>query len=86
MDEKIQQKKPDGLGNYYRFAAKTFFQLTGLIAPPAVLGAFLGSWLDKRFDTWHWFLILCVAASFLGSMVAVRRKTRALGEEFKDMV
>ena len=55
---------------------KIFADFSGSIAIPAVGAAFLGKWLDARYGTSPYLIILCLLAAFALTAVIVVRKAR----------
>jgi len=49
-------------------ALQVFAKLSGWIAFPVIIGAFLGKWLDKRYGTEPWLFLGVVGFSFIISM------------------
>lgn len=56
------------------------------LAAPAVAFAFLGKWLDRRYDTAPWFLITGFALAAVISGVMIWRKAKRLGVEYQKMI
>lgn len=58
-----------------------FFQLSGWIGAPIIIGVFLGGWLDKRYGTEPWLFLTTIGVSFVVSMVGiVREATKAIAQ------
>ena len=56
---------------------RIFVRLSVWIVFPVLIGAFLGKWLDRKYDSApKWFLIV-IGLSFLVSMVALVKNTMA---------
>jgi F0F1-type ATP synthase assembly protein I len=43
-------------------------KLSSWVAFPVIIGAFLGKWLDKKYDSEPWLFLITVGFSFLISM------------------
>ncbi len=54
------------------------WELGYTIAIPIALLGFGGAWLDKKFGTSPWMILLGIAISLLVSSVAVYRKVKSL--------
>ena len=52
----------------WALALRIMAKLTGWIAFPVIIATFLGSWLDKRFDTAPWLFLGTIGVSFIVSM------------------
>ena len=48
-----------------------FLKLSGWIGGPAILGVIVGRYLDQKFHTAPWLLILSSAIAFIASMSAL---------------
>ncbi len=92
MDNKtVQPGKPSNGpkstsdARYYGFAMRIVSDFGATIAAPAVAGAFAGIWLDKRFGTAPWLLILSLCMSFALTAYMIQKKARAYGKKFEDL-
>jgi F0F1-type ATP synthase assembly protein I len=70
---------------YQRLALRIFADFSGTIAVPAVLAALLGKWLDNRFETEPWLLIVTLAVALAATAVVVVRKARFYGREYDKL-
>lgn len=70
---------------YFLFAIRIMGELVWMIAVPVVLLAFLGKWLDNRWNTRPWFLIFGFVLAALISGFAVWRRVHQLGKEYQDI-
>lgn len=52
-----------------------FFELSGWIAIPVLIGVYAGRWLDGRYDTEPWLFLISVGVAFIISMVGIVTKT-----------
>lgn len=59
-----------------------FFKLSGWIAIPIIIGAFLGKWLDKKYDSEPLLFLVSTGAAFIVSMFGLIKNTM---EEFKKI-
>jgi len=50
-----------------------FLRMSTWIVIPVVVAAFIGKWIDQKYGTDPWILLVCVGASFLISMVGIVR-------------
>ena len=80
MDEPVPKKTDDRA--YQLFALRVAGEFGYLIAVPIVAFAFLGKWLDDRFETKPWLLILGFVLAALLSGAAVYRRAREIGREY----
>jgi F0F1-type ATP synthase assembly protein I len=71
---------------FYLFAFRAFGDFSVTIAVPAVGAAFLGKWLDQKWQTEPLFLISFLALAFLLTAVIVVKKTKKYGEEYQRMI
>ena len=58
---------------WWQPALMMFARLTGWIAVPVIIGAFLGKWLDKKNDSEPWLFLISVGMAFFISMIGVIR-------------
>lgn len=70
---------------YFLFAIRIMGELVWMIAVPVVLLALLGKWLDTRWNTRPWFLILGFVLAAIISGVSVWRRAKELGKEYQDI-
>jgi F0F1-type ATP synthase assembly protein I len=68
--------------NWFQPALQTFARLSGWIAFPVIIGAFLGKWLDKKYDTEPWLFLTTIGIAFLISMIGLVTNTV---KEFKQI-
>ena len=67
---------------YWVESLRIFSRLSVWIVFPAILGALLGKWLDKKYNSSpRWFLIV-IGLSFIFSMIALVKNTL---EEYKKI-
>jgi len=59
-----------------------FLRISGWIAIPLIVSLFLGKWLDEKFDTAPWLLILCSGIAFIASMYVIINNAK---KEFKKI-
>jgi len=50
---------------------RLFLKLSGWIGGPAILGVILGKYLDQKFHTQPWFLLIIVSIAFIFSIVMI---------------
>ena len=67
---------------WWRPALILFFQLSGWIAGPVIVGIFLGSWLDRRYGTEPWLYLATVGVAFVISVIGIVREA---GRAIKQM-
>ena len=70
---------------YISFAMSIMGDFGITIAVPAVIGTFLGVWLDKKFHSTPWLLILCLLLAFVFTAIIINRKAKKYGKEFDDL-
>lgn len=63
-------------------AGKVLANISGWIAGPVIIGLFLGRWLDQKFNTAPWLLLITIGLCFVVSMFGL--VTYAL-KEFKTI-
>jgi len=59
-----------------------FARMSGWIAVPVIIGAFLGKWLDEKYNSEPWFFLITVGVSFIISMFGLAKVTI---EEYKKI-
>lgn len=70
---------------WYADSLRLFGRLSAWIALPVVLASFLGKWLDKKYETEPWLLLVCIGFSFVVSMVVlVKEAVREIGSTGGD--
>ncbi|MBU1126275.1 AtpZ/AtpI family protein [Patescibacteria group bacterium] len=69
---------------YYRLAFRIAADFGITLAAPAVLAAFLGQWLDKKWGTDPWLLFVCLVAAFTLTAIFVVRKAKVYGKLYQD--
>lgn len=52
----------------WQTALKIFITLSGWVAFPVIIGAFLGKWLDRKYGTEPWLFLTTLGVCFLVSM------------------
>lgn len=50
-----------------------FSEITGLMALPVVVGALAGRWLDQKYDTDPWFIIIGTALGVLLASISIAK-------------
>ena len=87
MENKIKEKEEKSTSDreYWMFALRIVTEFGGIIALPAVLFALLGRYLDERFRTMPWLLILCLAIALTFSAITVWRRAKELGKEYEKL-
>ena len=78
----VNIKKPNNSLNYWQPYLKIVIKLSAWIAGPVLLGAWLGKWLDRKYDTEPWLFLATVGLSFLISMFGLIKNTLS---EFKKI-
>lgn len=58
-----------------------FFELSGWIVVPVLMGVYIGRWLDERYNTEPWLFLVFVGVSFVISMIAIVSKTIKLMDQ-----
>lgn len=75
--------------NWWQPAVAVFLRMSGWVAAPVLIGAFVGSWLDERAGTEPWMFLGSVGVAFLISitglvMEAGKEIRKAGGAEKKE--
>jgi F0F1-type ATP synthase assembly protein I len=65
---------------------RVFADFSGTIAVPAVLASLLGTWLDKKYDTEPWFLIVFLLLAFLSTGIWIQKKAKAYEKEYERLL
>lgn len=68
--------------NWWQKGVEVFLRLSAWIAIPVVIGAFLGKWLDKKFNTEPWLFLVSIGLMFFLSMFGLIKETV---KEFKTL-
>ncbi|MEA3398438.1 MAG: AtpZ/AtpI family protein [Patescibacteria group bacterium] len=71
--EKIASKNPKEA--WWQPAMILFFRLSVWITLPIVIGAFIGKWLEKKFESGFWLFLVCIGAAFIVSIIGLVRNT-----------
>lgn len=58
---------------WWREGLQLFFRLSCWVAFPAIIGAFIGKYLDKNFHSEPWLFLFGVGFSFIISIVMIIR-------------
>jgi F0F1-type ATP synthase assembly protein I len=88
MDEVKNNKKGGSLPGedsnqpWWQPAILMFARLSGWIAIPVLIGAILGRWLDKKYDSEPWLFLVSVGVAFIVSMAGLIRNTM---EEYRKI-
>ena len=53
-----------------------FGSITGWIIAPLLISLFLGSWLDKKFNSDPWLSIILLVLAFVVSFVSIYKETK----------
>ncbi|MBI5728650.1 MAG: AtpZ/AtpI family protein [Candidatus Magasanikbacteria bacterium] len=80
-----EQNKPKNDHSYYLFALKIVGDFGATISIPIVALALLGKYLDERWQTGPWLLILGFALSLLISGKIIYRKAKKYGREYQKL-
>jgi len=83
MENKPQKANNDR--SYYVLGVKIMVGMGFTLAIPAVAAAFLGQYLDDKYDKYPLFLILCLVNAFLLSAKMIMDKAKKYGKEFEDL-
>ncbi|MFH1661988.1 MAG: AtpZ/AtpI family protein, partial [Candidatus Falkowbacteria bacterium] len=67
---------------WWRPAILMFARVSAWIVAPVLLGAFLGKWLDNKYNTEPWLFLWCVGFAFVVSMIGLIKNTK---EEYKKI-
>jgi F0F1-type ATP synthase assembly protein I len=60
---------------WWRQSLFFFFDLSGYVLGPLVAAYLIGSFVDKKFETAPWGLVICVITGFIVSIAAIITKT-----------
>ncbi len=60
---------------WYSDALSMFFRLSAWVVVPVVLASLLGNYLDDKYNTDPWILIVCVGLSFVFTMIVLVKET-----------
>lgn len=59
-----------------------FFRISVWIVGPVLVGLFVGKWLDEKYNTDPWFLLLSICMTFVFSVIGLVKSAK---EEFLGM-
>ena len=68
MDNIDRGKEKKENNAWWQPALAIFFRLSAWITIPVLLGAFVGKWLDRKYDSEPWLFLASVGFAFLISM------------------
>lgn len=80
-----QPQKPSSDNKYYAFSVKLMIDFGFTLAIPAVGAAFLGQYLDEKYNKYPLFLIISLVVAFLISARIIYVKAKKYGKEFQDL-
>lgn len=80
-----EQKQLKNDRSYYLFALRIVGDFGVTIAGPVVALALFGQYLDQRWQTGPWLLILGFTLSLLSSGLIIYRKAKRYGREFQKL-
>jgi len=83
MDKQPQKQSSDR--EYYMFALRIVGDFGITIAVPAVLGAFLGQWLENKYSHAPLFTILSLVVAFLITIRIIQKKAKKYGDQYNKM-
>jgi len=67
---------------WWQPAMALFLRMSSWIVVPVIIAAFIGKWLDKKYNTEPWILLVSVGFSFLVSMIGI---VRIASKEYKKV-
>jgi F0F1-type ATP synthase assembly protein I len=73
MENKNNKEVKNAMNGLWAPALGIFGRFTAWIVAPVFIGASLGVWLDKKFNTEPWIFFISIAVSFVVSMIGVAR-------------
>jgi len=80
-----QPKKQQSDKKYYAFSVKLMVDFSFTLAIPAVAAAFIGQYLDEKYNKYPLFLIVSLVAAFLISARIIVTKAKRYAKEFDDL-
>lgn len=63
-------------------AIAMFARLSGWVALPVLIGTLAGRWLDRKYSTEPWLMIVSIGISFVVSIIGLIRETM---KEYKNI-
>lgn len=81
----MQQIIPPTDRVYYLFALRIAGEMGGIIAVPVVVLALLGNWVDKRYSSHPYAMIVGMALAAVISGFSIYRKALEYNEEYKKI-
>ncbi|MFA6485878.1 MAG: AtpZ/AtpI family protein [Candidatus Magasanikbacteria bacterium] len=70
---------------YYLFALRIVSDFGATIAVPAILAAWIGTWLDEKYNRAPLFLAICLIVAFAATARIIQKKAKKYGEEYQKM-
>ncbi len=61
---------------------KVFIEVSGWIVIPVLISAFIGNFLDNKFDTAPWILAIALILSFVLSMISIVKIAKKYEKDF----
>ncbi|HLD34862.1 MAG TPA: AtpZ/AtpI family protein [Patescibacteria group bacterium] len=80
-----EQNQPKNERSYYLFALRIVGDFGATIAVPVVALSLLGKYLDQRWQTGPWLLIIGFVLSLLISVLIIYRKAKRYGQEYQKL-
>jgi F0F1-type ATP synthase assembly protein I len=72
-------------GTYLSFALRIAGDFGVVIALPAIAGGFLGVFIDKKFGTTPWGLIIILLLAFIFTAYIVFKKAIKYGKQYEEI-
>jgi len=82
MEEQKEVKQVDKA--WRKDALMMFSRLSLWVAFPVILASLLGQWLDERFGTKPWILVVCVVVAFDVTIIVLVKETGRVFKKIED--
>ncbi len=83
--KKSVEKAENNDKQYYWFALRIFGDFTFSLVVPVAIFAWLGNYLDNKYNTGPWLLIIGFVIAALVSAKIIYKKAHKLGKEFDSL-
>ena len=70
--------KPDIVKQWWQPYASLMVDISGWLVGPVIAGLFVGRWLDQKFHTAPWLMLLTLGLAFMVTNVAIMKKGLAM--------
>lgn len=80
-----KKEEAGGQEAWWQPALMMFARLAGWVIGPVIIGAGLGQWLDKKYGTDPWLLLVSVGIAFIVSMIGIVKNAVAEYKKIEEL-